>query len=263
MNHKEWPFPGSRWWKFDFHTHTPASYDTPWYKEQQNLQPDEWLLEFMKAKIDCVAITDHNSGEWIDRLKNAYSEMKEKVEADALPGFRELVLFPGVEISVHGGIHILAIFDPEVCTGDIDSLIGKVNYRGTKGDCNSETVKSISEVIQAVLDAGGLPIPAHADMPKGLLQVHPNSRQSVIDPGTIKQAFENDSLLAIEWCDPSNPFPEIASQEAKKLAQVAGSDCHSFSGVKVPDSRYTWVKMEVPNLEGLRLALLDGNKGSI
>ena len=24
---QEWPYPGSRWWKFDFHTHTPASAD--------------------------------------------------------------------------------------------------------------------------------------------------------------------------------------------------------------------------------------------
>jgi hypothetical protein len=23
-----WPYPGARWWKFDFHTHTPASKDT-------------------------------------------------------------------------------------------------------------------------------------------------------------------------------------------------------------------------------------------
>ena len=22
-----WDFPGARWWKFDFHTHTPASHD--------------------------------------------------------------------------------------------------------------------------------------------------------------------------------------------------------------------------------------------
>lgn len=28
MVNTEWPYPGSRWWKFDFHTHTPASKDT-------------------------------------------------------------------------------------------------------------------------------------------------------------------------------------------------------------------------------------------
>jgi len=24
---QEWRYPGARWWKFDFHTHTPASKD--------------------------------------------------------------------------------------------------------------------------------------------------------------------------------------------------------------------------------------------
>ena len=25
---QSWPYSGARWWKFDFHTHTPASKDT-------------------------------------------------------------------------------------------------------------------------------------------------------------------------------------------------------------------------------------------
>ena len=24
---RDWRYPGARWWKFDFHTHTPASED--------------------------------------------------------------------------------------------------------------------------------------------------------------------------------------------------------------------------------------------
>jgi predicted metal-dependent phosphoesterase TrpH len=43
---------GAKWWKFDFHTHTPASMD---YREKE-LSPREWLLACMKAGIDCVAI---------------------------------------------------------------------------------------------------------------------------------------------------------------------------------------------------------------
>jgi len=31
MSHAEpWSYPGARWWKFDFHTHTAASLDTYW-----------------------------------------------------------------------------------------------------------------------------------------------------------------------------------------------------------------------------------------
>ena len=31
--------------------------------------PYTWLLKYMAAGIDCVAVTDHNTGAWIDRLR--------------------------------------------------------------------------------------------------------------------------------------------------------------------------------------------------
>ncbi len=61
------------------------------------LKPQKWLLKFMAAEIDCVAVTDHNTGEWIDLLKAAYAQMKREADAGTPPdGFRELHLFPGV-----------------------------------------------------------------------------------------------------------------------------------------------------------------------
>ena len=79
MNTLDMNWIGAKWWKFDFHTHTPASDDYGKGNQEQlkKITPKEWLLNFMKAEIDCVAITDHNSGDWIDSLKSAYLEMKE------------------------------------------------------------------------------------------------------------------------------------------------------------------------------------------
>ena len=34
----QWEFPGARWWKFDFHTHTPASDDFMQGSAQQRHQ---------------------------------------------------------------------------------------------------------------------------------------------------------------------------------------------------------------------------------
>jgi hypothetical protein len=52
----------------------------------------------MVAKIDCVAVTDHNRGVWIDKRKDAYAHMKERANAGSpQKGFRELTIFPGVE----------------------------------------------------------------------------------------------------------------------------------------------------------------------
>ena len=63
--------PGARWWSVDFHTHTPASKDYGRNSDEAKSPPTpkEWLLAYMRAKIDCVAITDHNTGKWIDVLK--------------------------------------------------------------------------------------------------------------------------------------------------------------------------------------------------
>lgn len=65
---------GARWWRFDFHTHTPASQDYgkgPNQEEIRGRSPIDWLLDFMHAEVDCIAVTDHNTGAWIDPLKEA------------------------------------------------------------------------------------------------------------------------------------------------------------------------------------------------
>ena len=57
----------------------------------------------MAAEIDCVAITDHNSGAWVDRLKAAYEEMKGQADEGSPPeGFRELTLFPESKFRCRG-----------------------------------------------------------------------------------------------------------------------------------------------------------------
>ena len=129
-----WPYPGSRWWKFDFHTHTPASRDTHAWQQavgkEDEVTPDKWLLKYMAAGIDCVAVTDHNSGAWIDKLKSAYEGLVHRAETGMdLDDFQELTIFPGVEISVNGGFHLLAIFDPSETTQTITDLLATVGLQ--------------------------------------------------------------------------------------------------------------------------------------
>ena len=65
MSH-DWPYPGSRCWKFDYQAHTPASADAPWVRDNLALSSEDWRLEFMAAGVDCVAVTAHHSGAWSD-----------------------------------------------------------------------------------------------------------------------------------------------------------------------------------------------------
>jgi len=74
----QWNYPGAKWWKFDFHTHTRASTDFMegcTEEEKSKVTPEFWLQKFMEKNIDCVAITDHNSGAWVDELKNALAKL--------------------------------------------------------------------------------------------------------------------------------------------------------------------------------------------
>ena len=251
---KEWKWEGSRWWKFDFHTHTPASNDYGRGPNQAILKkhtPRQWLLDHMRAGIDCVAITDHNSGEWIDRVKDELDQLiHERPE-----GFRPIYIFPGVEISVHDGVHLLAIFGCDKKTADIDSLLGKVDYKGRKGTSNSVTGLSFTEVIGKVNSVGAIAIPAHVDTEKGLFE-------SCQDANTLKRILDCEHISAIELVDSDFEKPRIYTEKKIRWTEVLGSDSHHPSGnsqEKYPGSHFTWVKMGTPSIEGLRLALLDGS----
>ena len=222
-------------------------------------------MRYMAAEIDCVAVTDHNSGMWIDTLKSAYAQMKAKSDAGtASEGFRELTLFPGVEISVQGGLHLLAILDPSASTSDVDTLLGHVGYDGTKGDSDSVTRKGAAEVVNAVLEIGAIPIPAHVDGPKGLLKLTEDASPSLrLDANTVRQVLDERGILAMEVIDRTKPKHAIYADRNLSWSEVLGSDCHNFQGSHSPGSRYTWVKMAELSLEGLRLALLDGNDTSL
>ena len=244
-----WTFSGARWWRFDFHTHTPASRDFLEGSDQQvkdKVTPTRWLQKFMEKKIDCVAITDHNSGAWIDELKKELDELTQKNP----DWYRPLHLFPGVEISASGGVHILAVFGTEKTTADIQSLLGAVGYRGEHGDSNTETTKSIVEVIDIIHDQyGGIAIPAHVDKDKGLFKLKGNALTDVL---------KKKNILAMEVVDRNGSRPPQFRSMGVRWSEVRGSDTHNFRGKNF--GVFTWVKMNSePSIEGLKLALHDGD----
>jgi len=252
----QWHYPGARWWKFDFHTHTPASDDYGKGPTQASLKqttPRDWLLGFMRAGVDCVAVTDHNSGEWIDKLQDALVALEQELPTD----FRPLYLFPGVEITASGGVHILALLDVDKTSADVERLLGAVDYRGRRGKSDVAATASPVKVVEATDAAGGIPIPAHVDRPSGAWKLPGNTLTPVLD---------FDRLFAMEMFDAGSGKPELYRQRNLTWAEVLGSDAHHPSGPagsRFPGSHYTWVKMGQPSIEGLRLALLDGAQSSI
>lgn len=248
-----WDWASARWWKFDFHNHTPASDDYgkgPAQAQHKQISHKDWLLYYMRQGIDCVAVTDHNSGAWIDPLRQALQELASEGHAD----YRPLYLFPGVEITVQGNIHILAIFGPDKTTSDIDSLLGAVRYRATKGKSDGCSEYSAVEVIDEISRSGGLAIPAHVDQANGLF--------TVCTGNTLEQVLDNKCVFAMEVTDLAQAKPQLYIGKNLNWAEVLGTDSHHPSGTggqRYPGSHFTWVKMSEPSYDGLRLALIDGS----
>jgi ABC-type lipoprotein export system ATPase subunit len=242
---------GAKWWKFDFHNHTPASNDFgKGDLTHKAITPENWLLMYMRAGLDCVAITDHNSGVWIDKLKTALAEME--IAEPKPEGYRKLHLFPGVEISATGNIHILALFDPSAGTAEIQSLLGAIRFPTQHiGTTDAVSPESVENVINSIHSAGGVAIPAHVDEACGLF---------TLTGYTFTQSISADGLLAIEVIDKSKLKPELYSQSRLQLAEIVGTDSHIAAQV---GTNYTWVKMGEPSLDALKLALHDKEDGIV
>ncbi len=83
----------------DLHVHTPASECFP----NKDITPEIIVARAIGSGMDAIAITDHNSAAWVDKVVVAAANTT-------------LIVFPGVEITVQPGVHVLAIF-PEFETG--------------------------------------------------------------------------------------------------------------------------------------------------
>ena len=145
-------FIGSKFCAIDFHVHTTASEND--YKDV-DATPVEFVDAALKAGLDAVVITDHNTVSGIAKLREAAKDTN-------------LIIFPGFEINADGG-HIIGIFDPNtpieiIETALINSGIDKDNWGSDKAIGHD-----LSSVFLAIRKKGGLALAAHIDGPKGLL----------------------------------------------------------------------------------------------
>ena len=133
--------------------------------------------------------------------------------------------------------------------GGRDPAFGSQRH-GTGDHC---TEASFVDVISSIHDAGGLAIPAHADLEKGIFHESTGA--------TLTQHLRTENIIAMEVRDHSFPKPQEYISQKLNWTEIIGSDAHHLSGSagdSFPGSHYTWIKMSKPNFDGLRLALLDG-----
>ena len=239
-----WQSPGSRWWRLDIHAHSPKSHD---FKDQLEESADamrRWLEAARDAGIDAIAITDHNTADAIGQIQDAASTI------DASP-----VVFPGVELTANDGCHLLLIMDPSCNQQHVNDLLSRVQV--PVNDRGKDTARALLSVEQILEECGdsAIVIGAHANGTDengthSLLQFSGQQRIAVLgNPKLAGVEIQPDADHDNTWLDGSKP------EVGRKVSQVWGSDSHSLQDI---GRRFTWVKMTRPNLEGLRLALLDG-----
>ena len=235
-----WDWPGSRWWRVDLHAHSPVSFDFEGSLDQDDQVWLRWITAARDAGIHAIAITDHNTAEAINHLQNTVRGNKDAP-----------TLFPGVELTAVDGTHLLALLDPGRTQEHVDDLLSTVeipvDQRGQRG---AYSALSVVQILERCSDRA-LVVGAHVNGKHGLLSMDGQQRLSVLrHPCLVAAEVDPDQHLDEHWIDGSRP------EVGRRISPVWFSDGHSFDTL---GQRFTWAKMTRPDLEGLRLALLDGS----
>lgn len=237
--------------KLDLHVHTPAS------KCFLGIcTPDEIVQKALDAGLDGIAITDHNTAEWIDRVKMAASNTK-------------LTVFPGVEISCIGGkknIHLIALFDPSCNAQNVITVLNLVGIKDGYGGEEALAEKGLPEVLEIIHRNRGLAVIAHCNSTNGVLHdMSGQPRTKVIQSPYLFAAEATDfndeqkrqnHKRVVDLLDGTDPtyLRKLAVYQASDNPSVDNPGQHSLEGI---GSRYSYFKMEKITLESLYQCFID------
>ena len=97
----------AKWYKVDFHTHTPESKCFP----DKSITAEQWLGAAKQSGLNAVVVTDHNSVGFISKIE----EVKKNYVDDSFK------VFYGIELCVSAEFtHILIIFNDALTVTQIE-----------------------------------------------------------------------------------------------------------------------------------------------
>ena len=228
----------ARFWAVDLHVHTPGSEDA---KVENYGSASDIVEAAIEAKLDAIAITDHNTVSWC------------KAVAEAAVHTR-LVVIPGVEISTTEG-HLLALWEVGTDPTYIEEVLVRLGIgQADRGKLNIAAAVGLAQAAIEVEQSGGIAIAAHIEKDKGLLKLAVKAH--------LKRTLLTEAISAFEvvHMDTIEAVNTVVAGE-RTMAFVRGSDtwdrdksCHGLVGI---GARRTWMKASRPDLVGIRHAFDD------
>lgn len=240
----------------DLHVHSPESRD--W--RDRHASAEDLVRRALDQGLDGLAITDHESGQFIDALRAA-------AEGTGL------TIIPGVELNNlagNEGIHLIALFDLDTTANDIDHFLSSIgSLKGTGANVTRGTATAgILEVLEKIGDRDGIAVLAHCQSSKGSLAEMRGEVRTMLVRHPVVLAAEaraeehfDETKRATrrrtwDWLDGTDPTYK------RKLAVYQASDNpaadghgHGLAGI---GSRFTYFYLERPvTLESLRQCFID------
>lgn len=244
----------ARFWRCDLQVHSPLE---PEFKPGvDRKQPkkitdaaERYVGAALKAELDAIAITEHNSVEFLPHLQAAAKD--------------RLVVFPGAEVSTADGYHVLCIFNPGTSADEIQAFLNKLgiergNERYDDGKVRScDTGWTFGAILKEVERRKGLCIAPHVRRKKGLLHRAASGDIRVrawTDPHLLAVEDDRVDLKAGTFADDCMLNRRDDYHRERVPARVWGSDAKSYDEI---GSSQSYIKMAELSVEGLRQAFLD------
>jgi hypothetical protein len=218
--------------KIDLHVHTPESV----CYNDAGVSARDIIQAALDAKLDAIAITDHNSLNGIDSIREAAKDTN-------------LTIIPAVELTTRHG-HFLALFEVDTPIDQMEQFLADVGLDTQgRGDAHTVIAGEIETVLQKIREHGGIAIAAHIDRwPSGFLETKDTRKRK-------QEIHENEYLDAIEITIPKNRHEwrngQVRGYPVKRPC-TQGSDAHN------PDEigrRPVFIKMDTVRLAEMKKAL--------
>lgn len=236
----------AKWYKIDFHTHTPAS---DCFRDR-NVTAEQWLTSAKNAGLDAVVITDHNSVGFISKIDEIQRNEATRVN---------IKVFYGIELCVSADfIHIIVIFDDSLSVIEIeDAVISELELKrgdwgNTEKNVEEDKLRKLCERFRGRIFV----IPAHFNSSKGLNEAKVNELKKFKEniPFSAVEVRNDDDVYAYRKRLKDGLIDEVALVTGSDNPSIKDESIHSVEGF---GKAFTWIKVSTLSFDGLRQVFID------